>query len=87
MLTIIDPANDPSVAQVIWERRRERRIGLFADSFRLNDLKRWNKGTYLNNYPLGVLLKMLIMAMNLPLMEVWLPVMLNTLTILLQAER
>lgn len=49
-----DTKRDVTVDPVLWEIRRERRIELFGDGFRFNDLKRWKKGTYLNNYPLGV---------------------------------
>ncbi|HTM97321.1 MAG TPA: RagB/SusD family nutrient uptake outer membrane protein, partial [Pedobacter sp.] len=49
-----DAKRDASVDPVLWEIRRERRVELFGDGFRFNDLKRWKKGTYLNNYPLGV---------------------------------
>jgi hypothetical protein len=45
---------DQSVDPVLWEIRRERRIELFGDGFRFNDLKRWKKGNYLNDYPYGV---------------------------------
>ena len=52
-----DPNRDPTVDPVLWEIRRERRVELFGDGFRFNDLKRWNKGTYLNAYQLGVKIK------------------------------
>lgn len=49
-----DLKRDVSVDPVLWEIRRERRIELFGDGFRFNDLKRWAKGTYMNDYQLGV---------------------------------
>ncbi len=52
-----DLNRDPSVDPVLWEIRRERRVELFGDGFRFNDLKRWAKGTYLNQYALGVKVK------------------------------
>lgn len=48
-----DLNRDPAVDPVLWEIRRERRVELIGDGLRFNDLKRWAKGTYLNNYPLG----------------------------------
>lgn len=41
-----DPARDPSVPAMIWEVRRERRIELMMEGFRLDDLKRWKKLEY-----------------------------------------
>jgi hypothetical protein len=49
-----DLKRDPTVDPVLWEIRRERRIELFGDGFRFNDIKRWRKGAYLNDYQLGV---------------------------------
>ena len=49
-----DLKRDPTVDPVLWEIRRERRVELFGDGFRFNDLKRWRKGNYLNDYQLGV---------------------------------
>ncbi|MCX6299353.1 MAG: RagB/SusD family nutrient uptake outer membrane protein [Bacteroidetes bacterium] len=49
-----DLKRDPTVDPVLWEIRRERRIELFGDGFRFNDIKRWKKGAYLNDYQLGV---------------------------------
>lgn len=49
-----DLQRDPTVDPVLWEIRRERRIELFGDGFRFNDLKRWAKGSYLNSQQLGV---------------------------------
>ena len=49
-----DKNRDQTVDPVLWEIRRERRIELFGDGFRFNDLKRWAKGSYLINQALGV---------------------------------
>jgi hypothetical protein len=49
-----DPNRDPTVDPVLWEIRRERRVELMGDGFRFDDLKRWNKGTYVNKQQLGV---------------------------------
>ena len=49
-----DLKRDPTVDPVLWEIRRERRVELFGDGYRFNDIKRWNKGSYMNDYQLGV---------------------------------
>jgi starch-binding outer membrane protein, SusD/RagB family len=41
-----DPKRDPNVPALIWEIRRERRIELMMEGFRLDDLKRWKKLSY-----------------------------------------
>lgn len=41
-----DPARDATVPSLIWEVRRERRIELMFEGFRLNDLRRWMKLEY-----------------------------------------
>jgi hypothetical protein len=41
-----DPERDPSVPSLIWEIRRERRVELMMEGFRLDDLKRWKKLDY-----------------------------------------
>lgn len=48
-----DPARDPDVPSMIWEIRRERRIELMMEGFRLDDLKRWKKLNYVDmvEYP------------------------------------
>jgi hypothetical protein len=43
-----DTKRDADVDPVLWEIRRERRVELMGDGFRFNDLKRWNKGQYVN---------------------------------------
>lgn len=44
-----DPARDPDVTPLIWEVRRERRVELMMDGFRLQDLMRWKKGDYMDS--------------------------------------
>lgn len=44
--TYDDPERDPDVPPIIWEIRRERRVELMMEGFRLNDLKRWKKLEY-----------------------------------------
>ncbi len=51
-----DKKRDPSVSPLLWEIRRERRIELMGEGFRLDDLRRWKKGEYINKRPLGVYL-------------------------------
>ncbi|MGB3774296.1 MAG: RagB/SusD family nutrient uptake outer membrane protein, partial [Leeuwenhoekiella sp.] len=48
-----DPDRDPEVSALIWEIRRERRIELIMEGFRLEDLKRWSKLNYVDmiDYP------------------------------------
>jgi len=41
-----DPERDPTVPSLIWEIRRERRVELIFEGFRLNDLRRWKKLEY-----------------------------------------
>lgn len=40
---IDDPERDSDVAPLLWEIRRERRVELMMEGFRLDDLKRWEK--------------------------------------------
>ncbi|MCW3092907.1 MAG: glycan metabolism protein RagB [Ferruginibacter sp.] len=52
--TVYDDAErDPSVPSFIWEVRRERRLELLYEGFRLHDIKRWRKINYANTelYP------------------------------------
>ncbi|QLE03052.1 RagB/SusD family nutrient uptake outer membrane protein [Galbibacter sp. BG1] len=44
--TYDDPNRDPSVSSILWEIRRERRIELMMEGFRLDDLRRWKKLEY-----------------------------------------
>ncbi len=48
-----DAGRDQSVSSFIWEVRRERRVELIYEGFRLDDLKRWRKINYANTelYP------------------------------------
>lgn len=43
-----DPNRDPEVSSIIWEIRRERRVELVFEGFRLFDLKRWKKIEYVD---------------------------------------
>lgn len=52
-----DLNRDQTVDPVLWEIRRERRIELMGDGFRFRDLKRWKKGEYVNQQPIGVWVK------------------------------
>lgn len=52
-----DPDRDKTVDPVLWEIRRERRVELMGDGFRLGDLKRWKKGDYVNKRAVGVKVK------------------------------
>lgn len=45
-VTYDDPKRDATVPPMIWEIRRERRIELMAEGFRLDDLRRWKKLEY-----------------------------------------
>lgn len=49
-----DPARDPDISPLLWEIRRERRVELFGEGFRFDDLRRWKKATYINKQPVGV---------------------------------
>ena len=41
-----DPDRDPTVLPLLWEIRRERRVELMMEGFRLDDLIRWKKLEY-----------------------------------------
>src|SRR5699024_8972537 len=45
---ITDPDRDPNVSGILWEIRRERRVELMMEGFRLDDLKRWKKLQYVD---------------------------------------
>lgn len=45
-VVIIDPKRDPEVSEILWEIRRERRLELVMEGFRLDDLRRWKKLDY-----------------------------------------
>lgn len=49
-----DPNRDNTVDPILWEIRRERRVELMGEGRRLDDLRRWAKGHYLDKQPLGV---------------------------------
>ena len=44
----VDPDKDPDVTSLIWEIRRDRRVELMMDGFRLADLLRWHKLEYMD---------------------------------------
>lgn len=44
---------DYEVSPLLWEIRRERRIELFSEGFRYNDLRRWKKAHYMLKKKLG----------------------------------
>ena len=44
-----DPDRDPMVPSLIWEIRRERRVELMMEGFRLDDLRRWKKLEYVDH--------------------------------------
>lgn len=44
-----DPDRDPSVPSMLWEIRRERRVELMMEGFRLDDLRRWKKLEYVDH--------------------------------------
>jgi len=48
-LQIENYADGPITSPILWEIRRERRVELCFEGFRLNDLKRWRKLDYLWN--------------------------------------
>lgn len=43
-----DPSRDPSVTQLLWEIRRERRMEFAFEYSRFQDLKRWKKLNYMD---------------------------------------
>ena len=45
--------SDYEVSPLLWEIRRERRIELFAENFRFDDLRRWKKCHYMLKKKLG----------------------------------
>ena len=49
-----DSHRDASVDPVLWEIRRERRVEFMGEGRRLDDLRRWAKGSYVDKQPLGV---------------------------------
>lgn len=46
--TYDDPERDPEIDPILWEIRRERRVELMMEGFRLDDLKRWKKLEYVD---------------------------------------
>jgi hypothetical protein len=49
--------NDYAVDPVLWEIRRERRVELYAEGFRFDDLRRWAKGHYISKTQYGAYVK------------------------------
>lgn len=55
--TYDDPERDSTVPAIIWEIRRERRVELMMEGFRLDDLRRWSKLEYVDtveNYEINM---------------------------------
>jgi hypothetical protein len=52
-----DTRRDADVDPLVWEIRRERRVELFGDGFRFNDIKRWGKASYMTGQAMGVKVK------------------------------
>jgi hypothetical protein len=52
-----DPKRDNDVAPLLWEIRRERRNELLGEGFAWDDIRRWKKGHYLDEIPLGCWVK------------------------------
>jgi hypothetical protein len=53
---VADPVAGPvdyEVDPVLWEIRRERRIELYCEGFRFDDLRRWGKGHYISKRQYG----------------------------------
>jgi len=48
-----DPSRDPDVDPVLWEIRRERSVELMGEGFHFDDLRRWNKMSYVTQLKLG----------------------------------
>ena len=49
----VDYPGDYAVPPILWEIRRERRIELFSEGFRFDDLRRWKKCHYMMKKKLG----------------------------------
>lgn len=49
----LDYPGDYAVSPILWEIRRERRIELFSEGVRFNDLRRWKKCHYMMKKKLG----------------------------------
>lgn len=56
-LSMIDLDKDPTVSELMWEIRRERRMELAFEHSRLLDLKRWKKLEYMDSYKYPDLLR------------------------------
>lgn len=49
----VDYSGDYAVSSILWEVRRERRVELFSENFRFDDLRRWKKCHYSMKKKLG----------------------------------
>ena len=49
-----DPNRDSTVSPILWEIRRGRSIELLGEGFRWDDLRRWDKMSYVTNLKLGM---------------------------------
>ncbi len=59
-VSVNDPVEGPEdyeVDPVLWEIRRERRVELYAEGFRFDDLRRWAKGHYISKTQYGAYVK------------------------------
>ena len=65
-----DLNRDQTVDPVLWEIRRERRVELYGDGFRFNDLKRWMKGHYMDAQMLGAKVNLNLDYPNYPSLKV-----------------
>ena len=55
-----DPVSGPEdyeVNPILWEIRRERRVELYSEGFRFDDLRRWAKGHYISKTQYGTYVK------------------------------
>ncbi|MDR2776104.1 MAG: RagB/SusD family nutrient uptake outer membrane protein [Tannerella sp.] len=48
---------DYEVNPVLWEIRRERRVELYCEGFRFDDLRRWAKGHYIGKRQVGIYIR------------------------------
>lgn len=54
---VVKEAADYEVDPVLWEIRRERRVELYCEGLRWNDLRRWLKGKYISQQLFGCYVK------------------------------
>ena len=53
----VEGPEDYEVDPILWEIRRERRVELYAEGFRFDDLRRWGKSHYISRVQLGAYVK------------------------------